>query len=205
MRVLAEGAMSFDQPWWTAGMGLAWLRTADRDDVEKIEAAPQVGSLSLTIRSAFALERGRRWVHQTHEAAMADLRGKLASGELGLYRDSSSGELEKEDPNDAAVLEVNKETLNARIPGKGGWSDRYRFRHDEFLRLWRPEGPVDRAVTANADGSTAPASAASMGPPQVPSRPDITAGMALFDSGAAKGEADLSTEEIASATYSYIL
>jgi hypothetical protein len=134
--------MSFDEPWWTAGMALAWLRTADRDFVNKLETAPQVGSLSFAINSAYAKDRGFR-ICETHEAAMAALRGKLASGELALYReDASSGELEKIKPEDAKILDVDKNTLTARIPGNGGWSDRFRFKADEILQLWPNRDPT---------------------------------------------------------------
>jgi hypothetical protein len=144
-------------PWWSIEQVIGWLRSASPGLVRRIGAAPENRDrlIGIDIEAAIAKVTGVQVHHDTQEAATAYLRSKIAKGELDLHEeDASRGKLVKISSGDAAAFEIDKGTLKGRLPG-GLWSDRFRLRTDQILRL-RPELNAAEEVATSPDSILVP-------------------------------------------------
>jgi len=137
---------------------IAWLRTANPDLVRRLGAAPENQNrlIRIDIEAEIAKATGVQvQVHHNTQEALAYLRSKITNGELDLLEeDASSGELVKKSSEDAAALEIDKGTLRGRLPG-GHWSDQFRLRTDQILRL-RPKHTTAEQVATSPDSIPVP-------------------------------------------------
>jgi hypothetical protein len=147
------------------------------------------------------------------EEAIKSIIRALASGEIratGLRRGVRS-QIDKSFWK--GVAKFREDPLSAQSDLTDEVYSDLRVSPEECLRKWPAFAKLDWSEPAPdhseaaeevsaVKSSAGPVPTASVGAPQALSRPDISAGMSLFDSGAAEGEADLSTEEVAGAASS---